>query len=55
MSSHIQPSNRVIHEKVGMFICFDDVNIKSNNYKKSDFTVGLFIFIKSTKYEKTIQ
>jgi hypothetical protein len=54
MSLHILPINRVFHEKVGVFICFDNINIKSNNYKKSDFTVGLFTFIQSTKPNEQI-
>jgi len=36
MSFHILPENRVLLEKVGVFICFDNLNIKLNNYKKSD-------------------
>ncbi len=63
MSLHIKPFSRVLHVRVESAICFDNINIKSNNHKKSDFTVGLFIFTKFSiqhqqpkfhRHEKTI-
>jgi hypothetical protein len=52
MSLHIKSISRVLHVRVEPAICFDNIYIKSINYKKSDFTVGLFIF---TKFSNQLQ